>query len=582
MGERRAASWRRSRKSICGSWTCSCPSNGSCCCGFSAPRWPVPRPQGLHGSRSQCSYRRLIDNFEEVLRRRLRGRFSSAWLSPSLKNGVIVSTQRKLPPATEARLLSQKHKQKMKGDTVNVRRSVRVKTKVPWMPPGKTSIKESSYKWEGPTHRLEITPPDSDKLLSVLRLSDLSTEEEDTIHSKMNKYEKKIDSLMNVVGTLKNEVKVPKQEESRCVAKRLLEEQKEELDEVTQELVDSEHENAILRRNIERMKEEKDLSVLQKRHLQHEKECLMTKLVETEMDGAAAAKQIQALKDSINKLKTEKQVLKTRMEADEVTVKLELCDKENKTLKEEMSKEIENARKEFQSQIAELEKLPEILRITETKLAECQDQLKSYEKKNSDLTAMIGDLRQRIELQGDKMEMTREKYQSAQEENKHLIFKLEELERKLEATSAQNIEFLQIIAKREESIHQSQLRLEEKTRECGSLARQLEMAIDDSRRQLEQTKDRAASRERAAQSKMLDLETQLSRTKTELNQLRRGKDDAEHRYESRLQDLKDRLEQSESTNRSMQNYVQFLKSSYANVFGDSALTSSPIRPRSPF
>ena len=56
---------------------------------------------------------------------------------------------------------------------------------------------------------------------------------------------------------------------------------------------------------------------------------------------------------------------------------------------------------------------------------------------------------------------------------------------------------------------------------------------------------------------------------------------AERRYESRLQDLKDRLEQSESTNRSMHNYVQFLKSSYANVFGDSALTSSPIRPRSP-
>ncbi|XP_054853967.1 outer dense fiber protein 2 isoform X2 [Eublepharis macularius] len=902
MGEQRLASWRRSRKSICGAWSCSCASAGSCHCGFPWPRPLAPRPQGLHGSRSHCSYRRLINNFEEILRRRLRGRLSSAWLSPSLKNGVLASTQRKLSAATEA-LLSQKHKQKMKGDTVNVRRSVRVKTKVPWMPPGKTSIRESSYKWEGPTHRLEITPPDSEKLLSVLRLSDLSTDEEDTIHCKMNKYEKKIDSLLNVVGTLKNEkideaemnkcsqVKIPKREESRCVAKRLLEEQKEELDEVTQELVETEHENTILRRNIERMKEEKDLSVLQKRHLQHEKECLMTKLVEAEMDGAAAAKQIQALKDTIGKLKTEKhmtvsdintltrqkellmqklntfeetnrtlrdllreqhgrekdaqklveqqallmkrltdsdaekaqllkklqekekevedllvqiqtekdqsktaselsksmeavrghlqaqlrnkeaennrlniqiknleragsqhkaevehimeqlkelrdkgerdketlkkairaqkeraerseeyaeqlnaqlaekdnyvtealstleswrsrynqavkeksdleleivmlnsritdlleqqntvedkmredrdalvdklhrqvtestsfklenerlknsmipleeklnkaqmevaqlkaslknyeglietyknQVLKTRMEADEVTVKLELCDKENKTLKEEMSKEIENARKQFQSQVAELEKLPEILKLTETKLAECQDQLKSYEKKNMDLSAMITDLRQRIELQGDKMEMTREKYQSAQEENKRLTLKLEELERKLEATGAQNIEFLQVIAKREESIHQSQLRLEEKTRESGSLARQLEMAIDDAKRQLEQTKDRAASRERSAQSKMLDLETQLSRTKTELNQLRRGKDDAERRYESRLQDLKDRLEQSESTNRSMHNYVQFLKSSYANVFGDSALTSSPIRSQSP-
>lgn len=56
---------------------------------------------------------------------------------------------------------------------------------------------------------------------------------------------------------------------------------------------------------------------------------------------------------------------------------------------------------------------------------------------------------------------------------------------------------------------------------------------------------------------------------------------AERRYESRLQDLRDRLEQSESTNRSMQNYVQFLKSSYDNVFRESALLGSPSRSRSP-
>lgn len=815
---------------------------------------------------------------------------------------VHIKKGQKAPPPAKPQ---QKHKQKMKGDTVNVRRSVRVKAKVPWMPPGKTPCKDSTYKWEpcpvlcttqGPTQRLEITPPDSEKLLSVLRLSDLSTDEDDTINCKMNKYEKKIDSLMNVVGTLKNEVmcpqvcKMPKREENRCVAKRILEEQKEELEEVTQELVETEHENSILRRNIERMKEEKDLSMLQKRHLQHEKECLMAKLVEAELDGAAAAKQIQCLKETIGKLKSEKhmtvsdintltrqkelllqklstfeetnrtlrdllkeqhsrekdsqkmadqqqalmkklsdadaekvqmlrkleekekevddllvqiqtekdqaktaselsksmeavrghlqaqlrnkdaenhrlgiqirnleraaaqhkaevdnimeqlkelkskgerdkealkkairaqkeraerseeyaeqlnvqlaekdnyvaealstleswrnrynqvvkdksdleveivmlnsrisdlmdqqntmedkmredrdalvdklhrqvtestsfkmenerlknsmipveealnqaqqevaklkmslknyeglietyknQVLKTRMEADEVTGKLELCDRENKALKEEMAKEIENARKQFQSQVAELEKLPEILKLTETKLAECQDQLKSYEKKNMDLSAMITDLRQRIELQGDKMELTREKFQTAQEENKHLISKLEELERKLEATSAQNVEFLQVIAKREESIHQAQLRLEDKTRECGSLARQLEASIDDAKRQLEQTRERAATRERSMQAKILELDTQLSRTKSEMNQMRRGRDDAERRYESRLHDLKDRLEQSESTNRSMQNYVQFLKSSYANVFGDGVLTSSPIHARS--
>lgn len=56
---------------------------------------------------------------------------------------------------------------------------------------------------------------------------------------------------------------------------------------------------------------------------------------------------------------------------------------------------------------------------------------------------------------------------------------------------------------------------------------------------------------------------------------------AERRYQSRLQDVKDRLEQSDSTNRSLQNYVQFLKSSYVNVFGDPALTGSSFRTPSP-
>lgn len=42
---------------------------------------------------------------------------------------------------------------------------------------------------------------------SVLRLSDLSTDDDDATCSKMNKYEKKIDSLMNMVGTLKKEVR---------------------------------------------------------------------------------------------------------------------------------------------------------------------------------------------------------------------------------------------------------------------------------------------------------------------------------------------------------------------------------------
>ncbi|XP_054980312.1 outer dense fiber protein 2 isoform X3 [Sorex araneus] len=872
--------------------------------GAAAGAGPHPSRR-LHGTS-------LASDFNDYIRRRFWAQPCRSWFPACGKNGVTSLTQKKVlrtpcgPPsvtvtAYSANLdsrLSQKqkrkkrkqrggksHKRGMKGDTVNVRRSVRVKAKVPWMPPGKSSSRHVGCKWENPPHCLEITPPSSEKLVSVMRLSDLSTEDDDSGHCKMNHYDKKIDSLMNAVKMQKGE---------RQMAKRFLEERKEELEEVAHELAETEHENTVLRHNIERIKEEKDFTMLQKKHLQQEKECLMSKLVEAEMDGAAAAKQVLALKDTIGKLKTEKQmtctdintltrqkelllqklstfeetnrtlrdllreqhckddsdrlmeqqgallkrlaeadtekarlllllqdkdkeveellqeiqcekaqaktaaelsksmesmrghlqaqlrckeaensrlcmqiknlersgnqhkaeveaimeqlkelkqkgdrdkeslkkairaqkeraekseeyaeqlhvqladkdlyvaealstleswrsrynqvvkdkgdleleiivlndrvtdlvnqqqtleekmredrdslverlhrqtaeysafklenerlkasfapmedklsqahlevqqlkasvknyenmidnyksqVMKTRLEADEVAAQLERCDKENKILKDEMNKEIEAARRQFQSQLADLQQLPDILKITEAKLAECQDQLQGYEKKNIDLTAIISDLRSRIEHQGDKLEMAREKHQASQKENKELSLKVDELERKLEATSAQNLEFLQVIAKREEAIHQSQLRLEEKTRECGSLVRQLENAIEDARRQVEQTKEQALSKERAAQNKILDLETQLSRTKTEVSQLRRSWDNVDRRYQSRLQDLKDRLEQSESTNRSMHNYVQFLKASYANVFGDnpysSFLTSSPIRSRSP-
>ncbi|CAO2596910.1 Outer dense fiber protein 2 [Lemmus lemmus] len=89
------------------------------------------------------------------------------------------------------------------------------------------------------------------------------------------------------------------------------------------------------------------------------------------------------------------QVMKNRLEADEVAAQLERYYKENKLLKAEMNNEIEAARRQFQSQLADLQQLPDILKITEAKLAECQDQLQGYERKNIDLTAIISDLRSR-------------------------------------------------------------------------------------------------------------------------------------------------------------------------------------------
>ncbi|XP_075434706.1 outer dense fiber protein 2 isoform X4 [Ascaphus truei] len=736
-------------------------------------------------------------------------------------------------------------KSKMKGETGSLRHSVNVKTRVPWIPPGKTSMRDSGLRWEGLTHRLEITPPNTEKMFSALRLSDLSTDEEETMRGKMRCYEKKIDNLMSEVGTLKNEVELHrkdqslgKREEQLAASKRFLKSQKDELADVSLELTETENENTRLKRSIDRIKEEQGFSLRQKQQLQEEQSHLLSKLVEAEMDGTEAAKQVSLLRDTINSMRHEKRMTSTNVnlltrQKEVLLQKLSTFEDTNRTLRtllreqhsqetethrlleqkelllkklsdsdaerahlqmklherdkeledlliqlntekelsrtaSEFSKSLEATRAHLQGQLrnreaennrlsvqirnlermestqkGELEQMMEQLnemrqavdfdkeglkksaraqkqraerceeamellnaqlmekdthlteslsaidtwrtrynvltkdkgqmdeevarlrnRVTEvleerqgieekarldqeslldklhrqnsentymkmehemlkanmttveeklslahSEVHQLKSSLRQYEglvdtykgqvqktrmeadeiclkldlcdKENKSLKEEMNRDLEQMEKQGDKMESTRERYQTAIEENKRLVLKLEELERRLEDDGTQNRELLQIVAKREESIHQNQLRLEEKTRECTALARQLEATIDDSRRQVDQTKEHASSKERVVQSKVLDLETQLSRTKTELNQFRRNKEDAERRFQSRLQDLKDRLEQSESTNRSMQNYVQFLKSSYANVFGDSALTSSPIRPRTP-
>uniref|UniRef100_A0AAR2KGX3 Outer dense fiber protein 2 n=1 Tax=Pygocentrus nattereri TaxID=42514 RepID=A0AAR2KGX3_PYGNA len=753
--------------------------------------------------------------------------------------------------------------------------------RVPWIPPGKVSTREASYKWEGPTHRLEITPlPEAGSAQSALRMEDLSTDEEEALHGRINQYERKIDSLMTEVSSLKNEVG-RQTSEKLSASQRVIAEQEEELAEVAKELEITERENTLLRESMEKILEENDYGRLEREGLQLEKDVLLKKLLEAELDSNAAAKQVSALRDTekrmsgsdssllarqkdllLQKLETfestnrtlrrllreqhgremdslrlleqkdsllkklteveaensrlqmklqdkdkevsqltsllenekenskttselskvlestrahlqgqlrnkeaennrlavqirnleraanqqqgelehlqeqlkelkqraevdkealkkatraqkqraersedtagqlsaqlaelladavsaaenwssrhakelkdkgqleieitllnnritdlteqlrsqeekaraerdghldrlhslttesttlrlenqslkatlsaleEKlslsrsevdqvkasvkqyeslvesykvQVQKTRAEADEYSVRLQQAEREARVVREDLDQEIEQVRKQLLSRLTELEPLPEALRLSELQLQEAQEKEHVQERKSAELSTALADLRIKVEQQGTQMEMAQHKNMVLLEENKQFQHKLEALNRKLEEVNTQNGDLMQVIAKREETILNNQVRLEEKSRECTILTRQLEEALEDARRQVSHTRERAASKERTTQSKVVDLETQLSRTSSELNQLRRAKEEAERRFQSRLQDVKDRLEQSDSTNRSLQNYVQFLKASYASVFGESALTSSSLRAHS--
>uniref|UniRef100_A0A672YFL6 Outer dense fiber protein 2 n=1 Tax=Sphaeramia orbicularis TaxID=375764 RepID=A0A672YFL6_9TELE len=717
---------------------------------------------------------------------------------------------------------------------------------------------------KGPTHRLEITPqppepePEPEHSQSVLRLADLTSEEEEGLHGRISQYERKIDSLLTEVSSLKNEVK------QLSVSQRVIAEQEEELAEVTKELEETERENTLLRQSMEKMLEETDYN--RSDCLQQDKDALLRKLMEAEVDGIAASKQVSALRESVskmgatgvlarqkelllqkletfeatnrtlrhllreqqgcqmdsvrlseqkdtllkrladteaenavslveimglqdenakstcdlskslestrahlqgqlrskeaennrltvqiknlersanqqkaemehlmeqltrlrqqtsadrealkratraqkhraersedtagqlsiqllemvaealstaenwqsrhvqevrdkNKLEIELSVLnsriaelseqqkstedkgradrdslvhhlhelttentaaklenqslkatvsavedklalshselqqvkvsikqyeslldsykiqvgKTRAEADQYCARLAQAEQDAQTMRGELDQEIEQVRRELLGRLAELEPLPEALRRSELQLHEAHERERSQERRSIELSTTLTDLRMKVEAQGSQMELLKQKNKVLLEENRQLQQQVESLERKLEEASSQNSDLLAVVTKRDDAIRNNQLHLEEKNRECTLLNRKLEEALDDARQQISETRERAVAKERTTQSKILEMETQLSRTTSEINQLRRSKEETERRYQSRLQDVKDRLEQSDSTNRSLQNYVQFLKASYTNVFGDVTLSSS-LRAPSP-
>uniref|UniRef100_A0A0B6ZZI0 Outer dense fiber protein 2 n=1 Tax=Arion vulgaris TaxID=1028688 RepID=A0A0B6ZZI0_9EUPU len=667
----------------------------------------------------------------------------------------------------------------------------------PWVPaPGKAT-RGGRITWQGTGQRSEV---------NHVRNSDLSTDEEERFGGEVRKYEKKINNLINEVGTLRNEVvlqkalqEIEQKEDLLNTSSRMLQHHEDELEHVQEELhqveaelVVSESENKLLRKNMELIAEEAEITKTQKEQLNYERERLMKKLIEAELDGQAASHQVIELRDLIRQLRDEqrissvdqarlskqkdlflkaladfeatnralqhllrdqhrleasgmrmseqrdillrkladcdlmnermnnqlldcesliadlksqlqvekeerlvlsnlqgslestrghlqkqlrtkeadcnrmsvqirslegqlsqermekdhfqevasslkhktdrdKEALKkaarriTELEAlldrmedtaksqnDSLTVRLHEKIAENAGLKLECERlkvsrvridggesntrveekerlqrdgeqELEKVKQRLHQRLQELEPLPELLRATELRLQEANEKVVSHEKRNIENTRIIAELTAKLDCNSESLDQFRSRCSDSQDSNRSLQSKYETLERRLRELEEKNLELHASQVKLQESLHQESMRLEEKARENASLTRQLENALTDGRKHNEQSRDRYLTKERTYQSRIVDLESQLSQMRADQTRLKREKEENERKFNARLYDLKDRLEQCQSSNRSMQNYVQFLKNSYSNVFGDTASSlPSPISPVKPY
>ncbi|XP_053807030.1 protein BCAP isoform X8 [Vidua chalybeata] len=145
--------------------------------------------------------------------------------------------------------------------------------------------------------------------------------------------------------------------------------------------------------------------------------------------------------------------------------------------------------------------------------------------------------------------------------------KYEDLQRQLGQMEYQNKELAHQLTKEDESLRSSKLQLEEKIAEYNALTRQLESALEEGRKMVDEEWEKMSYKEQAFQTKLLLLEAEVRKRQEEKNQLLCLFHHNEKHYEVRLKELENSLQKSVIKNQIIQNYVQFLKDAYVTMFG---------------
>jgi len=219
--------------------------------------------------------------------------------------------------------------------------------------------------------------------------------------------------------------------------------------------------------------------------------------------------------------------------------------------------EIDHAREDALASLQTLRDLPEELQQAHRRLDEAIKEIRRLEEINADLEIQVHRSNTNLNISQSaetELKIYSQKLNSAE-------IRLEEIQRSLNDANEENDQIRQ-------DATNWRLRADERQHTISALERQIEALSAEHRRALESEQEKFAIKERSNNNRLSDLELEMTRCNGELSAVKRQKEDAERRYDSQMNDLRDRLEHSEATNRSMQSYVNFLKSSYQNTFGD--------------
>ncbi|XP_039998789.1 outer dense fiber protein 2-like [Xiphias gladius] len=315
----------------------------------------------------------------------------------------------------------------------------------------------------------------------------------------------------------------------------------------------------------EQMTDEKDKLVAHIELLKSQTADLTARLEKEKYELTAA---YETVMQRVEKLRTENgdlSVNNAALKASVAKLEQQLADCESSLVEEKVvSQERKDQAEQCQYQVAELQAEIDDLRIKYANI------LRETEKTRDGKDMEVEKMESQTKLLRSSVEMK----ESIHEANLQLQEKANSLQKQMDKLQQDNLELVRRLAAQEEALSYSNRQLDQRSSECQALSRQLEAALADVKQQVNKVKDQALSREEALQTKILELEAEKSRRDNELRLLRQSKMTAERQFEVRLKDLQLSLDQSESHKQSIQNYVDFLKTSYKTMFDEGLQTSS--------
>ncbi|XP_043521421.1 uveal autoantigen with coiled-coil domains and ankyrin repeats protein [Frieseomelitta varia] len=258
--------------------------------------------------------------------------------------------------------------------------------------------------------------------------------------------------------------------------------------------------------------------------------------------------------------------LQAQQQVEEQRRQLDLMEMDNARMNENVTLEIGRVKNQFQEKLAELAPLPDILKQTQVKLQEAQQMRLVAERNCEDLSREVIGCKDKIQTLQNQLDVLRQEHQAMQDERGHGSGRFDELERKNTELRHENERMKNTLARFEEHDAQLQKRIDEKMHEVTQLTAMLEQVREDSARQVARTKERCETMRRSMQGQIAEMERQLAQCRATARAAQKDRDEIRQKMQGQINNLNEAFEQAQGRIRSLQGHVNYLKTSYSNIF----------------